>query len=82
MLRVLDTFKNRCRFPASANPAVFGIQKTLVEAWTIGESTCINSPATYASTTIQTFLIISLSRVHHTGMAKYHVPFRQQHVKW
>lgn len=24
-----------CRFPASANPAVFGIQKTLVEAWTI-----------------------------------------------
>lgn len=25
----------QCRFPASANPAIFGIQKTLVEAWTI-----------------------------------------------
>ena len=24
-----------CRFPASANPEVFTVQKTLVEAWTI-----------------------------------------------
>ena len=32
---MLQRYTLLCRFPASANPAVFAAQQTLVEAWTI-----------------------------------------------